>query len=146
MCYPIYVNFSSQAPDEFKKVFLTIYKTYVISSILSSYSPKIGLVLAIGIAGIQTSLKAYYFNSQIDSILSTSILIISAVMGVVSGISFLFKRSREKYLGSLLKYTTYFNTIPEKDVEEGEQELNTVVGFSLSTAERLAALKYHFYR
>ncbi len=134
MCNPVYIDFSSFAPEEFKITFRSVYRSYEISDKISTYSVKIGYILAVGIGAIQATLKTYYLEPNTDSILSISIPIIGVIMGIISCISYLFKQSYGKSIHSYLIFTHYFGTLPQKDLEGAEEDTN-----------RLRALKHYYH-
>jgi hypothetical protein len=139
MCNQEYIDFTNDAPIEFKKSFKNLSFCYVFSVHISNYAWKIGYVLSTGIISLQQILDKYDTNHELNDDLILSVLIIIWVMGIISTIVGYVAIVKQKNVDDILvKYTHYFNQLPilEEEMEESRLKPNPNV---------IAALKFKYH-
>ena len=112
-----YVDYSQDAPLEFKQIFTQQYKWYVITAKITSCVIPIGFLLAGACGALQKILEKTYPEETLQAVFSTSVPVIVTILGIISGISKLIKNSQEKSVDNLLKYVNFFNRKPDTNQE-----------------------------
>lgn len=107
-----FVEFSDEAPEDFKVAFMKVYSCYDICAQVSYYPFRIGFILVCLLESLGKLWDKLDPNIERTSIISSVILGLLLTTGAISSISQLFKKVQQKKIDSLFLFTKYFVVKP----------------------------------